>query len=436
MVDTMVTVNLFNNLWVLICGALVFIMTISVGLLEIGELGKDYRQGLLKTIIIICMGFFLMAFIGFNTAFAPTIGGLIGNPLYSAPFLGGFTTTFPGLLQGVWWSMGPDYFNTEVTLSSYFFFETAFAAVTLALVGVIALRKMKLAAFSAFAVAYFIIIWNLPAAWIWNPTGWLYAIGMRDFAGGLVVHGAAAAAGLAIVLAIWQEEKKKGYTESPKVKLNVSPGWITLAVLLLWLGWFGFNPGSTLTWNHEANVVVLTTFLCASTSFLSMMLFKYWETKKNPDLIYAANGVLMGLIVITPVAGFVSPGSSVILGIICGPLFIWAEKVFAGMKWFTDPIGLFPGHMTGGVFGVLMIAFFTQHPYAVASGNANLPDGILFGGGSAAVQQLGIELLGIIAVMITVFVLSYIAVIIIGKGMNGITTDYEKEGLFPDAKRE
>ncbi len=110
------------------------------------------------------------------------------------------------------------------------------------------------------------------------------------------------------------------------------------------------------------------------------------------------------------------------------------------MRWFTDPIGLFPGHFSGGLFGVLMIAFFTQHPYAVASGNANLPDGILFGGGAAAIQQLGIEILGIIVVMITVFVLSYVVVWLmlsysvvwlIGKGMNGITTDYEKEGILP-----
>ena len=423
--------NLFNNLWVLLSGALVFLMTISVGLLEIGELGKDYRQGLLKTIIITCLAFFMMAFIGFNTAFAPCIYGIVGNPLYSAPFLGGFSTDFPGLLQGVWWSMGPDFFNTAVTLPTYYFFETAFASVTLALVGVVALRKMKLAAFTVFAIVYFIIIWNLPAAWIWNPTGWLYNLGMRDFAGGLVVHGAAAAAGLAIVARIWMEEKRKGLTESPRIPINVSPGWITIAILLLWLGWFGFNPGSTLTWNHEANVVVLTTFIAASTSFLSMMFFKWWETRKNPGLIYAANGVLMGLIVITPIAGFVSPASAVILGAVCGPLFLFFEQVFSRMKWFSDPIGLFPGHMVGGLFGVLMIAFFTQAPYAAASGNGNLPNGLFFGGGYQALQQLGIEVFGVIAVMVTVFVLSSVAVWAIARGMNGITTDYKKEGLIP-----
>ncbi len=423
--------NLFNNLWVLLSGALVFIMTISVGLLEIGELGKDYRQGLLKTIIIVCLAFFMMAFIGFNTAFAPCIYGIIGNPLYSAPFLGGFSTDFPGLLQGVWWSMGPNFFNTDVTLPTYYFFETAFASVTLALVGIVALRKMKLSAFSVFSIIYFVIIWNLPAAWIWNPTGWLYSLGMRDFAGGLVVHGAAAAAGLAIVVRIWMEEKRKGLSESPQVPINVSPGWITIAILLLWLGWFGFNPGSTLTWNHEANVVVLTTFIAASTSFLSMMFFKWRETKENPGLIYAANGVLMGLIIITPVAGFVSPASAVILGAVGGPLFLSFEKFFARKKWFSDPVGLFPGHLVGGLFGVVMIAFFTQAPYAAASGNGNLPNGLFFGGGYQALQQLGIEVFGIIAVMITVFVLSYITVWAIARGMNGITTDYKKEGLSP-----
>ncbi|MDD1673211.1 MAG: hypothetical protein LUP99_02245 [Methanomicrobiales archaeon] len=423
--------NLFNNLWVLLSGALVFLMTMSVGLLEIGELGETYKKSLLKTIVIICLGFFMMAFVGFNTAFAPCIGGLIGNPLYTAPFLGGVSVNAPGLLTGIWWSMGTDFFNTGVTLPTYFFFETAFAAVTLALVGVIALKKMKQEAFFLFSIVYFIIIWNLPAAWIWNPTGWLYNIGMRDFAGGLVVHGAAAAAGFAIVYQIWREERKKGLKESPQIPIDVNPGWITIAILLLWLGWFGFNPGSTLTWNHEANVVVITTFLAASTSFLSMMFFKYMELKTNPGLIYAANGILMGLIVITPLAGFVSPFSSVILGVICGPLFIFSEKFFAKMKWFSDPVGLFPGHLTGGLFGVVMIAFFTQAPFAAASGNGNLQNGLLFGGGYQALQQLGIELLGIVTVMVTVFILSSIVIWLISRALHGITTDYQIEKVIP-----
>jgi ammonium transporter, Amt family len=303
-------VNLVNNLWVLLCALLVFSMTISVGLLEIGELGEKYSKSLLKVLLITGSALFFMAFLGFNTAFAPTIGGIIGNPLYNGGlFLGGFSAAATGLLGGVWWSMDAAYFATGLTTGTYFLFETAFASVTLALVGVVVLRKMKLEAFLAFSVVYFILIWNLPAAWIWNPTGWLYLSGVRDFAGGLVVHGAAGAAGLAIVHRIWREEKKKGLRESLVVRSSVNPTWLTLAILLLWMGWFGFNPGSVLAFNSSAITVVLTTFLAAAAAFLSVMFFRYLKTRKNPDLIYANNGILMGLIVITPIAGFVSPGS-------------------------------------------------------------------------------------------------------------------------------
>ena len=210
--------NLFNNLWVLICGVLVFLMTISVGVLERGELGKRFGRDLMKNIMISCSGFFFMAFLGFNIAFAPAIGqGIMGNPLYNFPFMGTFQKNSADIFTQVWWSMGPGYFSNSVTLPSYFFFETAFATVTLALVGVIVLKKVKQGAFFLFSIPYFIIIWTLPAAWIWNPQGFLYVMGVRDFAGGLVVHGAAGAAGLAIVLRVWQEEKKKGFRESSQI---------------------------------------------------------------------------------------------------------------------------------------------------------------------------------------------------------------------------
>lgn len=424
----MIETYLINNLWVILAGLFVFIMTIAVGFLEIGELGERMSRSLLKTIFIVVIAFFLMAFVGFNIAFAPTIDGIIGNPLYTGLFLGGFSTSTIGILTGIWWSMGSAFFGTGLTTGTYFFFETAFASVTFALVGVVVLKKMKLSAFLLYSVPYFIIIWTLPAAWIWNPTGWLYILGMRDFAGGLVVHGAAGAAGLGILYQIWREERRK-FKASPKIKLSINTGWLTLGILLLWIGWFGFNPGSVLAFNHEAIVVVLTTFLAASSAMLSVMLSKYIITRKNPSISYATNGILMGLIVITPLAGFVSPASAVILGLLAGPLFLLGEMAFSKVKWFSDPVGLMPGHLIGGIFGVLMIAFFTQHAFAVASGNSNLPNGILFSGGLSAVKQLGIEAFGIIIVLIVVFLLSFFFTWLISKGLNGILTDYKKEHI-------
>lgn len=416
------TVSLVNNLWVMVAALLVFTMTIAVGFLEVGELGESFSRSLMKTMLITGAALFVMAIAGFNIAFAPLFHGIIGNPFYNGFFLGGLSTN----IMNVWWSMTASFFNTGLTEATYFLFETAFASVTLALVSVIVLKKMKLSAFMLFSIVYFLFIWTLPAAWVWNPTGWLYLMGMRDFAGGLIVHGAAGAAGLAILYRIWQEEKAKGYRRSPQVPMKLNRGWLTLSILLLWMGWFGFNPGSVLAFNESAMIVVITTFLAAASAMFSTAIFRFIESKRPPDLAYDVNGILMGLIIITPLAGFVSPASAVILGILGGPIFVYGSKLISKAKWFTDPVGLLPGHLLGGLFGVLMIAFFTQNSFAAASGNGNLPNGLLFGGGSAAISQLGIEVIGIIAVMIFVFVASYITCLAIAKALNGITTDYRK----------
>jgi ammonium transporter, Amt family len=430
-------VHTINNLWVLIAALLVFTMTISVGFLEVGELGEELHFSLLKTILMTGSALVVMAFVGFNTAFAPTAGGVIGHPFYSPGFfLGGFSSKELSATSDVWWSMRPGFFNTGLSPSTYFLFETAFAAVTFALVGLVVLHKIKLQAFLAYTAVYFILIWNLPAAWIWNPSGWLARRGMVDFAGGLVVHGAAGAAGFAILLQIWREERRKGHRTSPQVPLKLSPGWLTLSILLLWVGWFGFNPGSVLAFNDEAMVVVITTFLAAASCLLSTMLSAYL-TKKDVQLrpLYAVNGILMGLIIITPLAGFVSPASAIILGVCGGPLFVLAEGWFSRFSWFHDPVGLLPGHLVGGLFGVSMIAFFAQKHFAAGSGFPKLPNGLFFGGGGHAFHQLGVELLGIVTVMAAVFVLSFAAVTLFARLFGGITSEYgEVFGFFTEAE--
>ncbi len=415
---------LLNNIWVLFSAALVFMMTISVGFLEIGELGTKLYRSLYKTILITGISFIVMAFIGFNTAFAPTIYGIIGNPFYAQGSFMSVLTSPTSTFTTEWWSTTSQYFGTGLLSITYFMFETAFASVTLALVSVVILRKVKLSAFAIFSIVYFIIIYNLPAAWIWNPTGWLYLLGMRDFAGGLVVHGAAGFAGIAILLRIRQEEKKKNLVESPQETFHINNSFMALAILLLMLGWLGFNPGSVLAFNYDTLIVVMTTFTAAFAGMISTLVTGFIINKDKGGTLQATNGILMGLIIITPLAGFVSPLSAFALGIIGGPLFVSAELYFSRIKSISDPIGLLPGHLTGGLFGVVMIAFFTQHSYAVLSGNSVLPNGFLFGGGFAAVHTLGIEVLGIVAVAVTVFSLSYAAIFLISKAMHGILEDY------------
>jgi Amt family ammonium transporter len=417
-------INILNNFWVLFAAALVFMMTISVGFLEIGELGDKLYRSLYKTILITGISFIVMAFIGFNTAFAPTIYGIIGNPFYAQ---GSFMSVFASptaLFTTEWWSTTSQYFDTGLMSITYFMFETAFASVTLALVSVVILRKVKMSAFAIFSIVYFIIIYNLPAAWIWNPTGWLYLLGMRDFAGGLVVHGAAGFAGIAILLRIRQEEKKKNQMESPQETFHINNGFLALAILLLMLGWLGFNPGSVLAFNYDTLIVVLTTFTAAFAGMISTLVTGFIVNKDKGGVLQATNGILMGLIIITPLAGFVSPLSAFVLGIIGGPLFVFADLYLSKIKSISDPIGLLPGHLTGGLFGIIMIAFFTQHSYAVLSGNSILPNGLLFGGGFSAIHTLGVETLGIVVVALTVFTLSYLTIFLISKAMHGILEDY------------
>jgi Amt family ammonium transporter len=146
-------------------------------------------------------------------------------------------------------------------------------------------------------------------------------------------------------------------------------------------------------------------------------------TRKNPGPLFAVNGILMGLIIITPLAGFVSPGSAFILGLLGGPLFLAGERLFGQLRWLSDPVGLLPGHLVGGLFGVVMIAFFTQTPFAAGSGFPKLPNGLLFGGGGDAIKQLGLEALGIVAVMAAVFALSYATVAVISTLFGGILAE-------------
>ncbi len=151
---------------------------------------------------------------------------------------------------------------------------------------------------------------------------------MRDFAGGLVVHGTAGIAGFSILLKMHMEEKKAGITRNKRDVIKINDGWLTLSILLLLMGWFGFNPGSVLAFNNEALVVVITTFLAAGTAMLSTMGFKYLFKKTGPNILDSVNGILMGLIIITPLAGFVSPASAIVLGFLGGPLFLQVKTYF------------------------------------------------------------------------------------------------------------
>ena len=165
--------------------------------------------------------------------------------------------------------MGAAYFDTGLYTSTYFLFEAAFASVTFAL----AERRRARSSWARSPVLDNLLRADMepPGRMDMEPDRLAVWKGVRDFAGGLVVHAAAGAAGLALVLQIWREERKRGLRESPQVPVRVSSGWLALSVLLLWIGWFGFNAGSVLAFTSSALAVVITTFLAASSCLARTM---------------------------------------------------------------------------------------------------------------------------------------------------------------------
>lgn len=428
-------IDLLNNLWLLLAAFLVFIMTISVGLLEAGELGERFSDRLiLKSMMIAGVSgiFFLLA--GFNIAFGRNPNGFIGNPFYTNILLN------PSVDASTWWSTNQGFGAEGLYGPVYFMFEWAFLSVTLALVSVVVLDRMKLTAFVIFSAVYSALIYPIPAGWVWNPSGFLAMSGMVDFAGGAVVHVAAAAAGLAILLEIHLEKRKQlsngyqirknSYTRDYKI--------IAIAGLLIWLGWYGFNPGSVLQFDAGTIVVAVTTTMSAVSAMMTYLLVKRIKVGDGINTLDAVNGSLAGLIIITPMAGFVSPLMAIIAGIIGGGIFYYSESWFARKNFFDDPIGLVSGHGVLGFIGVVLIGLFAQQgfssltgfePSYLPNGTYYLPNGLLFGGGMAAVHLLLIEFIGVILVGIFAFVASFITVRILAYSMHGILREESLEPL-------
>ncbi|MGC8581278.1 MAG: ammonium transporter [Thermoplasmata archaeon] len=432
-------INLLNNLWILIAAFLVFIMTISVGLLEAGELGESFSDRLiLKSMMIAGVSGIFFLLIGFNIAFGNNSNGFIGNPFYTN------ILSNSSIDAATWWSTNQGFGAEGLYGPVYFMFEWACLSVTLALVSVVVLDRMKLTAFVIFSAVYSALIYPIPASWVWNPSGFLAMHGVVDFAGGAVVHLAAACAGLAILAEIYletKEKKKMGY----QIKKNTYKRdykIIGIAGLLLWLGWYGFNPGSVLQFNAGTIVVAVTTTMSAVSAMMTYILIKKVKALESINTLDAVNGSLAGLIIITPMAGFVSPVVAIIVGIIGGVVFYYSVSWFSKKNYFDDPIGLVSAHGVLGFIGVVLIGFFAQsgfsnltgfEPSYLPNGEYYLPNGLFFNGGFAAVHLVLIEFLGAVLVGVFAFVASFVTIRILAYSMHGILRE---EVLEPIAKKD
>ncbi|HEX2140881.1 MAG TPA: ammonium transporter, partial [Candidatus Limnocylindria bacterium] len=330
-----------DTAWVLISTALVMLMTPGLALFY-GGLVR--RKNVLSTLM---HSFFMLALVGvtwvlwgYSLAFGPDTGlGLIGG----LEWVG---------LEGVTGEPSSTYAPTVPHLA-FMAFQMMFAVITPALItGSFAERK-RFKAFVLFSVAWATFVYAPVAHWVWSPDGWLYGLGVLDFAGGTVVH---LSSGVAALVAALMIGRRLGL-----VRHATEPHDVPMTVLgagLLWFGWFGFNAGSALGANGLAATAMVTTNTAAAMGALTWVTVS-WLHRGTPSVVGAAIGAVAGLVAITPAAGFVSPAASILIGFGVGVVCYGASLLRLRSR-ADDALDVFAVHGVGGAFGALAVGVFAS----------------------------------------------------------------------------
>jgi Amt family ammonium transporter len=401
-----------NSMWVIVAGCLVMFMQAGFAFLEIGfSRGKNAGTIVAKILVNFSIAAIMYYAIGFAFAFGN--GDIIGTH--------GFFLRDYGDPQEAFSVMG----LSDATIQSKWFFQFVFCAVSLAIVWGTTLERIKFGVYVIYAVVFAGFIYPIASHWVFGG-GWLQAnIGMQDFAGSTAVHLIGATGGLAVLLLLGARRGKYGPDGKPRAIPGHNMPLFGLGILILWLGWFGFNPGSTLNaQDGRFPEILLVTQLAASAGVLTALATAYWRTKAI-DIGMAGNGAIGALVAITAPSGYVELWTAPIIGGIAG--IIVPLSIYAIDKKIDDPVGALSAHGIAGIWGTLSCGFFTAPALAQYNGFGN-PDGGLIYSGSFA--QLGDQALGIVVVFSFVFVLSFATFYAIKKtyGLR-VTPEEEEAGL-------
>src|SRR6266487_3557875 len=382
-----------NTIWVVIAAILVMFMQAGFAFLEAGLTRmKNAAHIAGKNVLIFAVCSIVYWAVGFGIAFGD------GNAIV------GTSGFFPSSDQLLAIGQAPYSFFTRITAASGYLFEVVFAGVSLAIVWGAMAERAKLWVYPAFGVI-FTLIYSISSHWIWHAGGWLFGLGMQDFAGSTVVHYQGALAALAGALLLGPRIGKFGKDG----RANPIPGhnlpYAVLGTLILWFGWFGFNPGSTLAVVTGDKVgyfgyVALTTNLAAAAGAVGGIL-SAWLILRKPDISMMLNGVLAALVAITAASGFVAPWAAVVIGLVSGLIAV-AGVLFVERIGIDDPIGAVAVHGLSGVWGTLATGLFAVP--ALASNLATGSGGLVYTG---SFHQIGVQALGLVAVGAFTFTASF-----------------------------
>ena len=381
-----------STVWVVVTAVLVMFMQAGFAFLEAG-LTRMKNAGHIagKNVLIFAIASLVYWAVGFGIAFGDG-NGLIGTH--------GFFPSVDALT-----SVGQKPFDwfSEVPGAAGYLFEVVFAGVSLAIVWGAMAERAKLWVYFAFGV-FFTLVYSVVSHWIWSPDGWLFSKGMQDFAGSTVVHYQGALAALAGALILGPRVGKFG-TDG---RANPIPGhnlpYAVLGTLILWFGWFGFNPGSTLSVDFGGfgyfAYVAITTNLAAAAGAVGGVTTA-WVVLKKPDISMMLNGVLAALVAVTAASGFVAPWAAVVIGLVSGVIAV-VGVIAVERIGIDDPIGAVAVHGMSGVWGTLATGLFAVPALA---GRLNTGTGGLVYTGSF--HQLGVQALGLVAVGMFTFAASF-----------------------------
>ncbi|MCX8019733.1 MAG: ammonium transporter [Chitinophagaceae bacterium] len=353
--------------WVLVCTALVFLMTPGLAFFYGGMVHrKNVISTMIKSVVAAGVVGVLWVVIGFSLSFGESLGGVIGNP---STFL-----FFKGVRSGEPWPGAP-----TIPLLLFALFQMMFAVITPGLVVGAVAERIRFTSYILFIALFGLLVYAPVAHWSWHPEGFLAKMGAWDFAGGTVVHITAGCAALAGAMVLKPRLVHQLQKEIPPANVP----YVLIGTGLLWFGWFGFNAGSALGASELAVNALGTTNTAAAAAGLSWMFFDVMKGKK-PSVIGFCIGAVVGLVAITPAAGYVGIPQSIMIGVVASIISNIAVALKQKSK-LDDTLDVFPCHGIGGMTGMLMTGLFAS---PVIHGISGGPHGWFYGNFSFFLTQL------------------------------------------------
>ncbi len=397
--------NTADMAWVLISTALVFLMTPGLAFFYGGMVHrKNVISTMIKSVVAAGVVGVLWVVVGFSLSFGDSIGGFIGNP---ATFL-----FFQGVKSGAPWPAA-----ASIPLTLFAIFQLMFAIITPGLVVGAVAERIRFTSYIVFIVLFSLLVYAPVAHWSWHPEGFLAKMGVWDFAGGTVVHITAGCAALAGALVLKRRIVHREQQEIPPANVP----YVLIGTGLLWFGWFGFNAGSAVASSTLAVNAFGTTNTAAAAGGLAWMFFDVIKGKK-PSVLGFCIGAVVGLVAITPAAGFVGISQSIIIGVVAAVI----SNIAVGVKQksrLDDTLDVFPCHGLGGMVGMLLTGVFASQ---VVHGINGGPQGLFYGNPSFFLTQL--------KAMLIVVTYSFVVSFLIFKVINfllpiRVTSEEEELGL-------